>query len=87
MIMISATFWIFPILFRPPLRGFPVALQDNHRSRNYAAAADGAASGSAVAALHSTWGDGSELGQEELQRLQEATTQSLEAEGKSWFIC
>lgn len=56
------------------------SILDNHRSRNYAAAADGAASGSAVAALHSTWGDGSELGQEELQRLQEATTQSLEVE-------
>lgn len=53
------------------------SILDNHRSRNYAAAADSSA---ATAALHSTWGDGSELVQEELQRLQEATTQSLEVE-------
>jgi hypothetical protein len=66
-------------IFQQFFHGFSILSdlpKDNHRSRNSAAAADSSA---ATAALHSTWGDGSELVQEELQRLQEATTQSLEA--------
>eukprot|EP00438_Fugacium_kawagutii_P003917 Skav224638 [mRNA] locus=scaffold1918:17234:22598:+ [translate_table: standard] len=57
--------------------GAPTATEDNHRSNNYADTAEGAA---APAALHSTWGDGSEFLMEELQLLRDATEKSLEVQ-------